>query len=144
MRTRSIAAEVKWRRIIGEQSSSGQTVAEFCRQRGLTDSSFFIWRRRLKLREGAGAQGASAFVEARLLGGDDAGGEPQPGIEIHLRETGRSPRKRNANGCIGRDTFQRPFPAVSGVFPDVDEVTIQMFPNGSPCIVSAPILLHNP
>jgi hypothetical protein len=45
--SRSESAQVKWRRIIGEQRSSGQTVAAFCRQRSVPQSSLFMWKRRL-------------------------------------------------------------------------------------------------
>jgi transposase-like protein len=59
--SRSTAAAEKWRRIIDEQVVSGQTMAQYCRQRGIPASSLFFWRRRLKR-----AAGATAFVEAKL------------------------------------------------------------------------------
>jgi transposase-like protein len=36
-----------WRELIGRQRASGQTVAGFCRQAGVSDASFYTWRRRL-------------------------------------------------------------------------------------------------
>jgi hypothetical protein len=50
----------KWRGLVSEQSQSGQTVAAFCRERGLRDSLFYDWKRRL--REGEAAK----FVEVRV------------------------------------------------------------------------------
>jgi hypothetical protein len=40
-------AYVKWRGLIAEQSGSGQSVAVFCRDRGLTTGQFFAWKKRL-------------------------------------------------------------------------------------------------
>jgi hypothetical protein len=37
----------KWKDLISEQASSGQTIAAFCRARGLTTSQFYTWRKRL-------------------------------------------------------------------------------------------------
>ena len=50
----------KWRGLISEQSQSGQTVKAFCVARGLRDSLFYDWKKRL--REGE----AVKFVEVRV------------------------------------------------------------------------------
>jgi len=50
----------KWRGLISEQSQSGQTVSAFCPDRGLRDSLFYDWKKRI--REGE----ASNFVEVKL------------------------------------------------------------------------------
>ena len=36
-----------WRKLIGEQGGSGQSVSAFCRGRGISEGSFYTWRRRL-------------------------------------------------------------------------------------------------
>lgn len=36
-----------WRKLIGDQSRSGQSVGTFCRGRGVSDASFYTWRKRL-------------------------------------------------------------------------------------------------
>jgi hypothetical protein len=36
-----------WRKVIGEQTGSGQNVTTFCRGRGISDASFYTWRKRL-------------------------------------------------------------------------------------------------
>ena len=36
-----------WRVLIGEQQSSGLTIAEFCRQRDLSPASFYAWRHKV-------------------------------------------------------------------------------------------------
>lgn len=85
MRRRSIEAQARWHRIVQEHADSGQTVAEFCRQRGLAQATFFLWRRRLgHPPAGARVPVAPVFVEARVGCGPDAGSEPQAGIEIDL------------------------------------------------------------
>ncbi len=38
----------KWAGLISEQSQSGETVEAFCRERGLTSSQFYTWRKRLR------------------------------------------------------------------------------------------------
>jgi transposase-like protein len=50
----------KWRELISEQTQSGQTVSEFCRERGLRDSLFYDWEKRI--REGE----AEKFVEVKV------------------------------------------------------------------------------
>jgi len=36
-----------WRKVIGEQTGSGQNVTTFCRGKGISDASFYTWRKRL-------------------------------------------------------------------------------------------------
>ena len=91
--SRSSEAAGKWRGIVAEQAASGQTVAEFCRRRGLAASSLFAWRRRLTLSAGPPA---AAFVEARTAAeshGDVDGGGGGPadagGVEIVCGGGGR-------------------------------------------------------
>ena len=38
----------EWRQIIGGQANSGLTVAAYCLERGITQGSFYIWKRRLR------------------------------------------------------------------------------------------------
>lgn len=42
----------RWRRVVGEQGSSGQDVSVFCRERGICSCSFYAWRKRLGLKKG--------------------------------------------------------------------------------------------
>jgi hypothetical protein len=77
--SRSTSAAEKWRGIVDEQTSSGQTVAEYCRRRGIAASSLFAWKHRLtRAAEGA----APTFVEAKVRSedcvGDERGGEAFP------------------------------------------------------------------
>ena len=40
--------QVKWRSLVSEQEESGQSVAAFCRARGLPESLFYYWKKRLE------------------------------------------------------------------------------------------------
>ena len=85
---RQLKAELwtKWRDVVSEQSQSGQTVSAFCRDRGLRDSLFYDWKKRI--REGEAAK----FVELKVKESSEQR-KPAPGhcpaIEIRLSK-GRS------------------------------------------------------
>ena len=49
----------KWRGLVSEQGKSGQTVSAFCRDRGLRDSLFYDWKKRI------GEVEAAKFVEVK-------------------------------------------------------------------------------
>jgi hypothetical protein len=50
----------KWRKLVSQQGKSGQSVAAFCRQRGLCAPHFFAWKKRLN------QASAQKFVEVRV------------------------------------------------------------------------------
>ena len=64
-----------------EQSRSGQTVEAFCRERGLTTSQFYTWRKRLR------GFAAERFLEVQVA---EPAARPMPakrgGVEIRLTE----------------------------------------------------------
>ncbi len=37
-----------WSKLIAEQEASAQKVLPFCRERGITEASFYYWRKRLR------------------------------------------------------------------------------------------------
>lgn len=37
-----------WRVVIGEQEASGRAIRDFCRERSLTEHSFYWWRQHLR------------------------------------------------------------------------------------------------
>jgi|SRR5271170_1101439 transposase-like protein len=76
----------KWRALVSEQSQGGQTVSGFCRDRGIRDSQFYDWKKRI--REGEAAK----FVEVKVKASSDqrtSAPERYPAIEIRLSK-GRS------------------------------------------------------
>jgi transposase-like protein len=60
----------QWSSLMAEHADSGLSIAAFCRERGLTVSSFHAWRRRLS-EERATSATARGFVRLRA---DDGGG----------------------------------------------------------------------
>ena len=65
--------------ILREQQSSGLRVAAFCQRRGIAESSFYPWKR--KLADAGDTDGAAVFVEAKV-GADD--GHDKHGVMIEL------------------------------------------------------------
>ena len=61
MQVRGQATLLKWRGLIAEQGQSGQSVAAFCRERGLGPTHFFAWKKRLS------QAGTGHFVEVQVL-----------------------------------------------------------------------------
>ena len=77
---------MKWRGVVSEQSQSGQTVAAFCRDRGIRASQFYDWKKRI--REGEAAK----FVEVKVKKSSEQrkpAPERSPAITIRLNR-GRS------------------------------------------------------
>jgi len=59
MSERGKKAWTKWRKVVSEQAGSGQSVAAFCRARGVCAPQFFAWKKRLR-------QAAAEFVEVKV------------------------------------------------------------------------------
>jgi hypothetical protein len=77
---------MKWRGVVSEQSQSGQTVAAFCRDRGIRDSQFYDWKKRIHEGE------AAKFVEVKVKASREQrtlAPKRYPAIEIRL-SNGRS------------------------------------------------------
>jgi transposase-like protein len=53
----------EWRQIIDGQQSSGLTVAAYCLDRGITQGSFYTWKRRLRATAKSNRLTKPAFVE---------------------------------------------------------------------------------
>ena len=79
MRQRRPEAWAKWRRLISEHDGSGQSIAGFCRDRGVPVSQFFAWRNRLLKAP------VESFVEVQLVGAPPAQSTaPSRAIEVAL------------------------------------------------------------
>src|SRR5271165_1630616 len=55
----------EWRQIIDGQRPSGLTVAAYCRDRGITDGTFYAWKRRVRSRAKLSRSSSPAFVEVK-------------------------------------------------------------------------------
>jgi transposase-like protein len=73
MRKRGREAWAKWRRLVAEQKHSGQSVAAFCRERGVCAPQFFAWKKRLS------QAGAEQFVAVQVV----EAGEPSHPSAVH-------------------------------------------------------------
>jgi transposase-like protein len=75
MRKRGREAWAKWRGLVAEQTRSGQSVAAFCRERGICAPHFFAWKKRLS------QDGTEQFVAVQIA---EAGELSQPPA-VHSR-----------------------------------------------------------
>ena len=82
MNKRSEKAWTKWRRLVSEQTRSGQTVKAFCRERGLCRPYFFVWKKRLE------EDTPAKFLEVQMAEHRPSASEDSS-VEIRLRN-GRS------------------------------------------------------
>ena len=82
-----VARHEVWRRRLGRLSGWSGTVAEFCRREGVTQGTFYLWRKPLP-REGAlpGAVGSDRLRDA-VRARDDA---PRAASFVELSLTGRA------------------------------------------------------
>jgi len=65
-----------WRERVDEQERSGIPIQQFCRERGITEQSFYVWRKRLGKQEPA----RFALVET----GPERQHAPKTGLELML------------------------------------------------------------
>lgn len=70
----------EWRQIIDGQRPSGLSVAAYCQERGITQGSFYTWKRRLRSPAMPSGLPKTAFVEITPRCAETAGT-----IEICLR-----------------------------------------------------------
>ncbi len=84
-----------WRSIVAGQPGSGLSIAAYCRQRGISQPSFFAWRRRLWLQQRQPDSTAASFVEVTAA----AAAQIEPSvIEVRLR---------GGRGLLARRGFDR-------------------------------------
>ena len=76
---------VRWRELLSEQQTSGQTIAGFCRERMLPVWQFYEWRKRL------GAK-TESFVAVEVVAAEPAplptAPPPVPGTSLEIRLRG--------------------------------------------------------
>jgi hypothetical protein len=77
----------KWQRLFSEQEESGESVAGFCRARGVREALFYYWKKRL--REAAVPQFVEVQVAKPQLGPKHSRSALESTIEVRLRN-GRS------------------------------------------------------
>jgi len=84
MNKASPVAREHWRQMIEQQKSSGLSIARFCRQRQIAESSLFTWKRRLA-REAPAASSSFVLVKPAPVPESGATINSSGGaIELHL------------------------------------------------------------
>ena len=76
----------KWRELVSERGQNGQTVKAFCLERGIRDSLFYDWKKRLRESE------VEKFVEVKVIRAEERtqrSAVPGKTIEVRLNN-GRS------------------------------------------------------
>jgi transposase-like protein len=68
-RRRDSEKEQFWRRMVAQQRQSGGTIRAFCQREGLSQPSFYQWRRELARRDRApiARRGAATFVPIQVV-----------------------------------------------------------------------------
>jgi transposase-like protein len=85
MRERGTEVLEKWRGLVSQQIDSGQSVAAFCRERGVPSSQLFAWKKRLREAE------AAQFIELQVKA-------PEQAVEAVIREPGKAIEVRLLRG----------------------------------------------
>jgi Transposase len=76
---KAITKSDQWRERIAEQERSGLSVKQFCQERGVTQYSFYAWRKRLRKKE---PPVRFALVDRGAVWPE---GLPEAGLELVLR-----------------------------------------------------------
>ena len=74
------SAAPRWRVLIAEHTRSGESIAAFCRHRGLKPPTFYMWRRRLSA-DGATARAPAPFLPIQIA---PARAPAASGVEVVL------------------------------------------------------------
>ncbi len=96
--TRRRLDEHSWRALLEKFDGAAMTVKEFCLREGLTRSSFFLWRSRLRadpqrtpapavarsVAKSAALASKSSFVDLGLLGGATPFAAEHAGLNLHI------------------------------------------------------------
>ncbi len=65
--SRSAEKEAFWQMAVDEQQCSGLSIKAFCRQQGLSEPSFYAWRKKLQKRDAPRDDSPSPFLPVRVL-----------------------------------------------------------------------------
>lgn len=66
MAVRETAKVAEWRERLRRFDSAGVSIAKFCREEGVSQSSFYLWRMRLECEASSRAE----FAPLRIVGGE--------------------------------------------------------------------------
>ena len=77
----SAAKQLHWQKLLKRQASSGQSVREFCVAEGVSQPSFYAWRRRLREQNGESTRAESV---SSLAASDGRPGDGQQFVPLKL------------------------------------------------------------
>jgi hypothetical protein len=89
--------EATWRRRLGQQAGSGQSVRAWCRKHRVTEAAFYWWRRELARRDTEPE--AASFMPVHITAEPGQGVDPQ--IEIVLTDG----RRVRVQGSVDRQAL---------------------------------------
>lgn len=83
--TLDLGREPHWRLVISRWRRSGLSVREFCRSEGVSEPSFYVWRRKLEAPKAETSRGSDgpAFLPVQVVA-DTLAPAPTAGIEVVL------------------------------------------------------------
>ena len=67
-RKKSTEREARWREILERQATSGQSVRRFCASEGISEPSFYSWRKRLRERHDGRSPARQSKSSEEVLG----------------------------------------------------------------------------
>jgi len=95
---RSVRLEAKWREIVSGHPGSGQSIRAYCKDRHVTEASFFFWRREL-LRRAHPLAMRPQLIPIRIL--------PDPTLRVQVRcPSGHVVRLSSHDGSLLSNLFR--------------------------------------
>ena len=69
VRKKGTETELRWRDIVHRQAGSGLSIRKFCAKEGISQPSFYAWRRKLGKQDGNGTRARKSKRRVDELGG---------------------------------------------------------------------------
>jgi hypothetical protein len=113
-RKKSTEKELRWRRIMKRQAGSGLSIRRFCMNEGISQASFYGWRRKLQL---PASNGGARKSRRRV----DEGADSEAFISLKLLDTAGTLEVIHPFGCQVRITGAVNAAALKQVLDVLDE-----------------------
>jgi hypothetical protein len=98
---RDVGKERFWRRVVREQAKSGLTIRDYCSREGLSEPSFYAWRRELDRRREQGSK-RKPKMPRRTAGPKETGHTAHPKA---AEKTGRPAKPNTKSAAKAKATF---------------------------------------
>lgn len=80
----------RWMQVFQDQQSSGQTIKDFCRERGISKNAYFYWQRKLR---------KAACMELLKLKGEPVNPVPEGWLQLAQGQETKSRLDIEIGGC---------------------------------------------